>query len=146
VHEIDGKKRKVYVHRKGATRAFGPGRDEVPGQYRDVGQPVIIPGNMGAPSYILVGTDTAMKETFGSTCHGAGRILSRAAAKRKFVVSDIIKGLAEKGIYVKAASKPVIAEESPGAYKNPDEVVKSTQGAGISRMIVKLRPVGVAKG
>ncbi len=146
VHEVDGKKMVLYVHRKGATRAFGPGREEIPKAYRKYGQPVIIPGDMGRASFLLVGTDKAMEESFGSTCHGAGRVLSRAKAKRVYRGERIIQELANKGIYVRAASKPVVAEEAPGAYKDVSFVVESTHGAGISIIVAKMRPIGVAKG
>ncbi len=146
VHEVDGRKMELYVHRKGATRAFGPGREEIPKAYRKYGQPVIIPGDMGRASFLLVGTQKAMEESFGSTCHGAGRVLSRAKAKRVYRGERIIQELANKGIYVKAASKPVVAEEAPGAYKDVSLVVESTHGAGISIIVAKMRPIGVAKG
>jgi len=145
-HDVGGKRRKLYVHRKGATRAFGTGHDAVPGKYRDVGQPVIIPGDMGTASYVLAGTDRAMNETFGSTCHGAGRTMSRSAAIRKFSSDQIVRELAERGIYVRATSKKVVAEEAPSAYKNVDDVVRVAGGAGISRLVAKLRPMGVVKG
>jgi len=145
-HSIDGVKKKLYVHRKGATRAFGPGSKDLPSEYRKVGQPVIIPGDMGTASYLLVGTETAMQETFGSTCHGAGRKLSRAEAKRRFYGEKIKKQLADQGIYVRAASKPGLAEEAPNAYKNVSEVVETTHGAGISMLVVRLKPLGVTKG
>jgi tRNA-splicing ligase RtcB len=145
-HLIDGAKRKVYVHRKGATRAFGPGSSEIPKKYRKHGQPVLIPGDMGSASYLLAGTEKAMNTTFGSTCHGAGRKLSRAAAKRKFWGETVIKAMAEQGIYVRATSKPVVAEEAHGAYKDVSEVVRSAEGAGISKLVAKLTPLGVAKG
>jgi tRNA-splicing ligase RtcB len=145
-HIFEGKRRKVYVHRKGATRAFGPGNVEVPDKYRAIGQPVMIPGDMGTSSYVLVGTETAMKETFGSTCHGAGRLLSRKAAVRKFGSEFIINELKKKGIYIRAASPKVVSEEAPGAYKDVDSVVDVTHGAGISQKVAKMRPVGVVKG
>ncbi|MCD6237267.1 MAG: RtcB family protein, partial [Thermoplasmata archaeon] len=116
-HEIEGKKRKVYVHRKGATRAFGPGRKEIPLKYRDVGQPVLIPGDMGTASYVLRGTKQAMEETFGSTCHGAGRVMSRHEATRKWRGEAIFNMLKQRGIYAHPASWKVMAEESPDAYK-----------------------------
>ena len=117
VHNIKGRDMEVYVHRKGATRAFGPGREEIPKVYRDVGQPVFIPGTMGTSSYILVGTDTAMEETFGSSAHGAGRKMSRAGAKREYKGEEVKKYLESKGIVIRANSMPVVAEEAPGAYK-----------------------------
>ncbi len=145
-HSIDGALRECYVHRKGATRAFGPGSEHIPEKYRDCGQPVLIPGDMGSESYLLAGTERAMAETFGSTCHGAGRKMSREAAKRQFWGDKILKELAGRGIYVKAASKPVVAEEAPGAYKDVGEVVKSAHGAGISKLVARFVPLGVAKG
>jgi len=146
VHEIKGRATEVYVHRKGATRAFGPGRKEIPSAYQKVGQPVIIPGTMGTASYLLHGTQVAMEETFGSTAHGAGRKMSRAGAKREFQGEAVQKHLASKGIVVKATSMPVVAEEAPGAYKDVDEVVKTAHDAGISRLVAKMVPLGVAKG
>jgi len=145
-HIHEGRKIKVCVHRKGATRAFGPGSEDVIGPYRDVGQPVLIPGDMGTSSYLLVGTDTAMKRTFGSTCHGAGRLLSRTKAVRSFRSDEIIRGLSSQGIYVRAASKKVVAEEAPDAYKNIDDVVEVAAGAGISRKVARMRPIAVVKG
>lgn len=145
-HEVDGRRTKLYVHRKGATRAFDSSREEVPQKYRDVGQPVLIPGDMGNASYLLVGTAGAMKETFGSTCHGAGRQMSRKAATRKFSARDVLAMLRDRGVYVRAASKEGIVEEAPGAYKNVDDVVRIADGAGISRLVARLRPMGVMKG
>lgn len=145
-HIVDGVKKKVYVHRKGATRAFGPGSKDIPREYRDVGQPVIIPGDMGTESYLLVGTTRAMEETFGSTCHGAGRKLSRAQAKKRFYGEKVRQNLMSQGIYVRAASKPVLAEEAPQAYKDVSQVVKSTHEAGISLLVARFKPIGVAKG
>lgn len=145
-HEIEGKKRKVYVHRKGATRAFGPGRKEIPLKYRDVGQPVLIPGDMGTASYVLRGTKRAMEETFGSTCHGAGRVMSRHEATRKWRGEAIFNMLKQRGIYAHPASWKVMAEESPDAYKNIDDVIRITDGAGISKKVAKLLPLGVVKG
>lgn len=144
-HEIDGKKRKVYVHRKGATRAFGPGKREVPLKYRDVGQPVLIPGDMGTESYLLHGTDRA-EETFGSTCHGAGRLMSRHEALRRWRGEEVVRDLKSRGIYVHPASWKVAAEEAPDAYKDVRSVVDVTHGAGISQKVVKFRPLGVVKG
>jgi tRNA-splicing ligase RtcB len=144
-HEIDGKKRKVYVHRKGATRSFGPGKREIPLKYRDIGQPVLIPGDMGTESYLLHGTKQA-EETFGSTCHGAGRIMSRHEAVRKWRGEDVMAELKKKGIYAHPASWKVMAEEAPDAYKDVSEVVNITHGAGISLKVAKLLPLGVVKG
>ncbi len=145
-HEIEGKKVELCVHRKGATRAFGSGRKEVPQDYRDTGQPVLIPGDMGTASYLLVGTDSAMKESWGSTCHGAGRTMSRRAATRKFRVDQIKSQLSRKGIYIRAASKDGIVEEAPDAYKDIDDVVRIAEGAGISKIVARMRPMGVVKG
>jgi tRNA-splicing ligase RtcB len=143
---VDGKKVKVCVHRKGATRAFGPGMTEVPSDYRDTGQPVIIPGSMGTPSYILRGTEKAMEQSFGSTCHGSGRVMSRAAAKRKIRGREVKRSLAERGIYVRATHDALLAEEAPGAYKLSDDVVDVVDRAGISSKVARLLPLGVAKG
>jgi len=144
-HEIDGKKRKVCVHRKGATRAFGPGKSEVPFKYRDIGQPVLIPGDMGTESYLLKGT-TEAEETFGSTCHGAGRVMSRHQALKNWRGEQIVRDLHDRGIYVHPASLKVAAEEAPGAYKDIRSVVEIAHGAGISKKVVKLTPLGVVKG
>lgn len=145
-HEIDGRVRDLVVHRKGATRAFGSGRIEVPKKYREVGQPVLIPGTMGTASYVLQGTDIAMEETFGSTAHGAGRVLSRSQAKKDYVAEDIEKDLSEKGIKIKATSKNVIAEEAPGAYKDVDSVVRVSDSTGIAKLVAKVKPLAVTKG
>ena len=145
-HTVDGKRVKVYVHRKGATRAFGPGRPEIPEKYRDIGQPVLIPGSMGTASYILIGTEKAMEECFGSTCHGAGRVMSRAAAKRRYWGRQVVEQLGQRGIIVKPASWAVAAEEAPGAYKDVDQVALACHKAGISKIIVRLVPIGVVKG
>jgi tRNA-splicing ligase RtcB len=144
-HEIDGKKSMVYVHRKGATRAFGPERSEIPSKYREIGQPVLIPGDMGTESYLLRGTKEA-EETFGSTCHGAGRVLSRHQALKKWRGEDVVRELKNRGIYVHPASFKVAAEEAPGAYKDIRNVVDVAHGAGISKKVVKLVPLGVVKG
>lgn len=145
-HLIGGKHKKVFVHRKGATRAFGPGRSEVTDKYRSIGQPVLIPGDMGTSSYVLVGTESAMKESYGSTCHGAGRVMSRSAATKRFWGDKIIDELSRRGIYVRAASKKVVAEEAPDAYKNVESVVETAHGAGISKKVARMRPLGVVKG
>jgi tRNA-splicing ligase RtcB len=144
-HEIDGKKVKVFLHRKGATRAFPAGSNEIPKEYRKVGQPVILPGSMGTSSYVLVGDDTA-KETFYSTAHGAGRIASRSAMLRDVRGEQVANDLKKRGIIAKAASWKVLAEEAPQAYKEIDEVARVTEEAGISRRVVKLLPLGVIKG
>jgi len=143
-HEVDGRKVKVVVHRKGATRAFPAGHPDVPKAYRDVGQPVLIPGSMGTASYILAGAEGSMKETFGSTCHGAGRLLSRKAATRQYRGDRLRNELLRRGIYVRAAS--LSAEEAPGAYKSVDNVVSVVHQAGIAKLVARMRPMGVAKG
>ena len=145
-HDVDGVRRKVCVHRKGATRAFGPGHPDVPPRYRTVGQPVLIPGDMGRYSYVLVGTEQSMKETFGSTCHGAGRALSRRKAKKAAADRNIYRELADKGIIVKSESSRTLMEEIPEAYKDVRNVVDACQGAGISRIVAQLRPIGCIKG
>jgi len=145
-HVVDGEKREVCVHRKGATRAFPAGHDGVPAKYSAVGQPVIIPGDMGTGSYILVGTQNAMEESFGSTCHGAGRVMSRKAAIRKYSVNDVRKELEGNGIYVRSVTKEGIMEEAPGAYKDVDHVIRVVEGAGLARPVIKLSPIGVMKG
>jgi len=145
-HDVDGGKRKVYVHRKGATRAFGPGHPDVPAIYRDVGQPVLIPGTMGSASYVLVGTEQAMRETFASTAHGSGRHMSRTAALKQFWGEEVKRDLEGRGIIVRAAKVSVIAEEAPLAYKDVDRVVKVSHDANIARMVARLTPMGVAKG
>jgi tRNA-splicing ligase RtcB len=145
-HVVEGQRRKVYVHRKGATRSFAAGHAHVPSDYRAVGQPVLVPGDMGTASYVLAGTEGALSETFGSCCHGAGRVLSRTKAASMWKGQDVLKGLDERGIIVKAASPRVAAEEAPGAYKNVSDVVDTCHGAGIGRKVVKLRPIGCVKG
>lgn len=145
-HKIDGEVKKVWMHRKGATRAFGPGRKEVPKAYRDVGQPIILPGSMGTASYLLVGTSKGMEETFGSTAHGAGRVMSRHEAIRSFRGEAVVKDLEKQGISVKGASWKGIAEEASGAYKDIDEVVRVSHEANIGNMVVRLKPIGVCKG
>jgi tRNA-splicing ligase RtcB len=145
-HEFEGQRRKLCVHRKGATRAFGPGHREIPAEYREIGQPVIVPGDMGTASYLLVGTETAMRDTFGSTCHGAGRLMSRHAAIRAAAGRNLTQEMTERGVYVRAATKEGLAEEMPGAYKNVDEVVEACQRAGISTRAARLKPLGVMKG
>ncbi|MBD3258148.1 RNA-splicing ligase RtcB [candidate division GN15 bacterium] len=145
-HEVDGKPRRVYVHRKGATRAFGPGHNAVPQAYRAVGQPVIIPGDMGSSSYLLAGTETAMRETFGSSCHGAGRRMSRRAATKRFKANEVQERMTAAGIYLRAASKRGISEEAPGVYKSVDDVIEVAHNSGIAKKVVRLRPIGVVKG
>jgi tRNA-splicing ligase RtcB (3'-phosphate/5'-hydroxy nucleic acid ligase) len=145
-HEIEGKLKSVCVHRKGATRAFPPGSNFIPVRYKTVGQPVLIPGDMGRYSFIAVGTDRALKETFGSSCHGAGRMQSRHKAIKNAKGRDIIKELTRQGITVQAKGYKTIAEEMPEAYKDVSDVVNVMHNAGISKKVAKLRPVGVIKG
>ena len=145
-HEIDGKERLVCIHRKGATRSFGPGRQEVPYVYKNVGQPVLIPGSMGTASYLLVGTKTAEEISFGSTAHGAGRVSSRHAMIRSLRGEDVIRDLEAKGIEVKGNSLKGIAEEAPEAYKPIDEVIRVSHGVGIGNKVCRLVPLGVIKG
>ena len=145
-HEVDGAPRRVLVHRKGATRCFGPGDARVPAPYRDVGQPVLIPGDMGRYSYVLAGTARAMRDTFGSSCHGAGRLLSRGEALRRGRGRSIPRELAEKGIEVLARGKKTLAEEMSEAYKDVAQVVAVMDRAGISRLVARLDPMGVIKG
>ncbi|MFO7835923.1 MAG: RtcB family protein [Candidatus Thorarchaeota archaeon] len=145
-HEIDGKTRKVVVHRKGATRAFPPHHEETPTAYKQIGQPVLIPGTMGTASYVLVGDQQGMELSFGSTAHGAGRIMSRTQAKRDFYGRDVQRRLGGEGIVIKAQKGAVIAEESPGAYKDVDEVVRVSDELGIATKVLRLTPMGVIKG
>jgi tRNA-splicing ligase RtcB len=145
-HEVEGRRRMVCVHRKGATRAFGPGCPDLPADYSHTGQPVIIPGSMGSSSYLLKGTMEAMNRTFGSTCHGAGRILSRSQAKKTINGHKIREELGVSGILVKAPHDAAIAEEAPGAYKSSSEVVSVVDRLGISRLVARFNPLGVIKG
>ncbi|MEM1667078.1 MAG: RtcB family protein, partial [Thermofilaceae archaeon] len=145
-HVVDGARRKVYVHRKGATRAFPPGHPLVPRKYQSIGQPVLIPGSMGTASYILVGTQKAMEITFGSAPHGAGRVLSREEAKRRYRGSEIRDRLENRGIVVRAASMAVVAEEAPDAYKDVDRVADVADRAGMAKKVVRLVPIAVVKG
>jgi len=145
-HIVDGKTMELCVHRKGATRAFPKGHPQVPKIYKDVGQPVLIPGDMGTNSYILIGTTTAMKETFGSTCHGAGRRLSRHKAIKAARGRSIDGELRKKGILVRAKSYRTLMEEMSDAYKDIDKVVSVVERAGISKKVAKMRPIGVIKG
>ncbi len=145
-HELKGERKRLCVHRKGATRAFGPNHPEVPEAYRAVGQPVIVPGDMGRNSYLLVGTEEGMAQTWGSTCHGAGRRLSRTAALKLQHSSAVIAKLNRAGIYIRSAGKKTVAEEAPEAYKDVNDVVRICDGAGISRLVAKMRPLGVMKG
>jgi len=145
-HDLEGKSRRLCVHRKGATRAFGPGSEDVPSAYRSVGQPVIIPGDMGRCSYVLAGTETAMKDTFGSTCHGAGRLMSRGKARKAATGRDIIAELNSRNIEVISTSRRTLAEEIPEAYKDVADVVNTCEKAGISRKVARLQPLGCIKG
>ncbi|HOP07906.1 MAG TPA: RtcB family protein [candidate division Zixibacteria bacterium] len=145
-HIYEGVERQVYVHRKGATRAFGPGHKDIPEPYRTIGQPVIIPGDMGSASYLLAGTETAMKETFGSTCHGAGRAMSRQAAIKRLPHGQVAAEIRDKGIYLRAKNQRLISEEAPEAYKDIDEVVEVACRSGIARRVARMRPLGVIKG
>ncbi len=145
-HVYEGKKRKLYVHRKGATRAFSKGQSDIPEKYSSAGQPILIPGDMGTASYVLVGTEQAMKETFGSTCHGSGRVMSRNEAIRRFRVDFVKNLMQQRNIYVRAASRDVLCEEAPEAYKRVDDVVDAVHGAGISLKVARLKPIGVMKG
>lgn len=145
-HDVNGSKRQLYVHRKGATRAFGPGNPQIPKDYQSVGQPVLIGGSMGTASYVLVGTEQAMKESFGSTCHGAGRAMSRRAAIRQFHGTKVRQALEQSGKVVRSTSSKLLAEEAPKAYKDVDMVVDSVHGADISRKVTRHVPLGVVKG
>jgi len=145
-HTVDGTLHKLCVHRKGATRAFPPEHPEIPAKYRSIGQPVIIPGDMGTASYVLVGTKKAMEETFGSTCHGAGRMLSRKAAIRATKGRSLERELEDQGIFVRARGRETLQEEAPEAYKDVDEVVEAAHGAGISRRVARMKPLAVMKG
>lgn len=145
-HMIDGQVVEVMVHRKGATRAFGPHSEDLPEVYKGVGQPILIPGSMGTGSYVLVGTDEAMKQSFGSTAHGAGRLMSRHKAKQLFDGRELKRELEQEGIYLMAGSVAGVADEAPGAYKDVDEVIKVSDDAHIGKKVVRLRPLGVIKG
>ena len=145
-YTIDGKEKLLCVHRKGATRAFGPENPALPERYKKTGQPVIIPGDMGRNSYLLVGTKKAEEETFGSTCHGAGRLKSRHESTRTTNLSSLLKELEAKGIFVKASGRGTIVEEAPAAYKDVNDVVDVVHNAGISKRVCRMRPVGVVKG
>jgi tRNA-splicing ligase RtcB len=145
-HVVDGRKMKLCIHRKGATRAFGPGHPAVASVYRDVGQPVLVPGDMGTASYVLVGTSDAMEESFGTSCHGAGRTMSRSAAKKRIHGGTLRSELEARGIRVRAGSLAGLAEEAPDAYKDIDDVVQVVHGAGLARKVARLRPLAVMKG
>ncbi len=145
-HDVGGVEKRLLVHRKGATRAFCAGKREVPEKYREVGQPVLVGGTMGTASYILIGTENGMRETFGSAVHGAGRRKSRKQALREYRGGDIIDGLSDKGILVKVHSRKGAAEEAPGAYKDVDDVVSIMEGAGVNKRVVRLKPLICIKG
>ena len=145
-HVVDGKKRRLCVHRKGATRAFAPGHPQVPVDYQNIGQPVLIPGDMGRYSYLSVGTETAMEKTFGSTCHGAGRIMSRAQSKKQSQAINIDQEMARRGVVARYQGRGTMAEEMPHAYKDVADVVETMDRAGVSKRVARFRPVGVIKG
>src|SRR5712692_10283328 len=145
-HKVDGQDTKVIVHRKGAKRSFPPGNPEILAEYRDVGEPVLIPGSMGTSSWVLVGTPKAMELSFGTTAHGAGRFMSRSAARRKWWGADLKKSLESRGIIIRAASMEVVAEEAPDAYKDVDRVAEVSHQLGIGTKVVRMTPIGVAKG
>jgi len=145
-HQVEGRAREVLVHRKGATRAFPKGHPDLPSELRDFGQPVLIPGSMGTCSYVLVGTEQAMRETFGSSCHGAGRAKSRTQAKRETTVEQLLQELKSRGILVKGQSRSGLTEEKPDAYKDVSEVVQVVHDAGLARKVAKLVPIAVMKG
>ena len=145
-HQVDSQEKELFVHRKGATRAFPPHHPEIPDQYAEVGQPVLIPGDMGTASYVLVGSPNAMTQTWGTTCHGAGRVLSRRKALELTKGRTIHRDLEDQGIFVRSAGRNTLREEVPEAYKDVDQVVEVVDGAGLSRRVVQLKPVGVIKG
>ena len=145
-HRIDGKQVQLCVHRKGATRAFGPGSPELPPVYRDIGQPVLVPGSMGTASWVLVGTERSMAQTFGSTCHGAGRTMSRKKAKKTIHGATLREELEGRGIHVRAGSMSGLAEEAPTAYKDVDRVVEVVHSVGMAKRVAQLKPVAVIKG
>jgi len=145
-YNVDGRERQLCIHRKGATRSFPANRSEIPADYRKVGQPVLIPGDMGRNSYVLVGTELAMEETFGTSCHGAGRVLGRNQAMKVAKGRSINRELADMGVIVKARSPKTLAEEMPEAYKDVSEVVNVVHNAGIAKRVARLKPLGVIKG
>ena len=145
-HKIDGKNKQVVVHRKGATRAFPANLEEVPSKYRDLGQPVLVPGSMGTGSWILLGKEDSMKRSFGSTAHGAGRMMSRSKARRNFTEDQVKKSLKDKGIFIKSLTRDGVVEETPEAYKNVDSVVNVSHELVIATKVAKLVPIGVIKG
>jgi len=145
-HKVNGQRKKVWIHRKGATRAFPPSNPAVPIDYRNFGQPVLIPGSMGSNSWLLVGAAKAMEISFGSTAHGAGRMMSRSAAKRMFWGGDVKKALEKRGMVVRSASAVVLAEEADPAYKDVDRVVEISDKVGIATRVARLLPIAVVKG
>ena len=145
-HKVDGRERKVVVHRKGATRAFPANRDEIPSRYRDLGQPVLVPGSMGTSSWVLLGQPNSMDLSFGSTAHGAGRTMSRSKARRNYTEENVKKSLNDKGIFIKALTRDGVVEETPQAYKDVDAVVNVSHNLGIATKVAKLVPIGVIKG
>jgi tRNA-splicing ligase RtcB len=145
-HVVNGKKKRLYVHRKGATRAFGPGQIDLPQEYRHVGQPVLIGGTMGTSSYVLVGTEEGMKQAFGSACHGAGRAMSRTQAKKKWHGREVINALEESGVLIRGHSYSGIAEEAPESYKDVTEVVDAAHHAGLARKVARVKPIACVKG
>ncbi len=145
-HLVDGETLQVCVHRKGATRAFGPGSEQIPEEYRKIGQPVLVPGSMGTGSWVLVGTERSMQQSFGSSCHGAGRVMSRQKAKHEVRGDQLRQELEARGVHVRAGSLAGLAEEAPRAYKDVDAVVEAVAGAGIARRVARLAPVAVVKG
>jgi tRNA-splicing ligase RtcB len=145
-HQIGDQSVAVCIHRKGATRAFGPGNEDIPHAYASIGQPVLIPGSMGTPSFLLRGTREAMGRSFGSTCHGAGRVESRSQAKKELSGKTVKDQLEKRGILVRAPSYASIAEEAPSAYKSSEEVVRVVHEVGLSRLVARLEPLGVIKG
>ncbi|MCV0411293.1 RtcB family protein [Nitrosopumilus sp.] len=145
-HHVDGKERKLVVHRKGATRAFPANREEIPSKYRDLGQPVLVPGSMGTSSWILLGQPNSMNLSFGSTAHGAGRTMSRSKARRNYTENDVKKSLNDQGIFIKALTRDGVVEETPQAYKDVDAVVNVSHNLGIATKVAKLVPIGVIKG
>ncbi|HET9177381.1 MAG TPA: RtcB family protein [Terriglobia bacterium] len=145
-HTVNGRDCRVLVHRKGATRAFPTGRPEIPAAYKDIGQPVLIPGSMGTASYVLVGAKGSLEETFGTTCHGAGRVMSRTAAKKSSYAANAKQRLEEQGVIVRSETRDGISEEIPEAYKDVDAVINVVHNAGLSRRVARLKPMGVIKG
>jgi len=145
-HNVGGEERKLVVHRKGATRAFPSNRDEIPSKYRDLGQPVLVPGSMGTSSWILLGKSNSMDLSFGSTAHGAGRTMSRSKARRNYTEDYVKKSLNDKGVFIKALTRDGVVEETPEAYKDVDAVVNVSHNLGIASKVAKLVPIGVIKG